>query len=97
MAYSGGIQFMNIAFNKVDWINNLRFDEECECDHAIVSNVWKYQNCTMELHEALYKVSDSDRMPRGWVQYDVEDGKELDKERCIVVGRIKDREGCTGH
>ncbi|KAF2196147.1 hypothetical protein GQ43DRAFT_499630, partial [Delitschia confertaspora ATCC 74209] len=92
MAYSGGIQFMNIAFNAVHWIDNLRFDEECECDHAIVSNVWKFQNCTMELHGALYKILDSDGMPRGWVQYDIEDGEELDKEWCIVVGRIEDNE-----
>ncbi|KAF2201403.1 HET-domain-containing protein [Delitschia confertaspora ATCC 74209] len=92
MAYSGGIQFMNIPFNTVDWIDNLRFDEECECDHAIVSNVWKFENCMIELHGALYKISDSDGMPRGWVQYDVEAGEELDKEGCIVVGRIKDNE-----
>ncbi|KAF2197334.1 HET-domain-containing protein [Delitschia confertaspora ATCC 74209] len=92
MAYSGGIQFIDIPFNRVDWIDNLRFDEECT--HTIITNVWIFQHCTMKLHGAQYTVLDFDGNQRGWVQYDIEDSEELDKERCVVVGRrdsIKNR------
>ncbi|KAH8726729.1 heterokaryon incompatibility protein-domain-containing protein [Phaeosphaeriaceae sp. PMI808] len=87
MAYSGGIQFMDIPLGDVDWFDHLRFDEECECDHAIISNLWTFQNCTMELNKAQYAVLDSDGTHRGWIQYDIEGGKDLRKEHCVVVGR----------
>ncbi|KAF2690916.1 HET-domain-containing protein [Lentithecium fluviatile CBS 122367] len=87
MAYSGGIQFMDIPLGTVDWIDHLRFDEECECDHAIFSNLWKFQNCTMGLYEAQYAILDSFGEKRGWIQYDVEGGKDHRKEQCVVVGR----------
>ncbi|KAF2198313.1 hypothetical protein GQ43DRAFT_457923 [Delitschia confertaspora ATCC 74209] len=85
MAYSGGIQFIDIPFDRVDWIDNLRFDEEST--HTIIANVWIFQHCRMKLHEARYTVLDFDGTERGWIQYDIEDSEELDKERCIVVGR----------
>jgi hypothetical protein len=87
MAYSGGIQFVDIPLGRVDWIDHLRFDEERECDHAIISNLWTFQNCTMGLYGAQYAVLDSDGAKRGWIQYDVEGGKDLRKEQCVVVGR----------
>ncbi|KAH8723294.1 heterokaryon incompatibility protein-domain-containing protein [Phaeosphaeriaceae sp. PMI808] len=86
MAYSGGIQFMDIPLGEVDWIDHLRFDE-CECDYAISSNLWTFQNCTMGPYEAQYAVLDSDGAKRGWIQYDVEGSKDLRKEQCVVVGR----------
>jgi hypothetical protein len=90
MAYSGGIQFMDIPLGEVGWTDHLRFDEECECDHAIISNLWKFQNCTVGLYEAQYAVLDSDGTKRGWIQYDVEGGKDLCKKQCVVVGRKSD-------
>ena len=34
-----------------------------------------------------YAVLDFGRMKRGWIRYDVEDGEDLCKERCIVAGK----------
>ncbi|KAF2175187.1 hypothetical protein K469DRAFT_724384 [Zopfia rhizophila CBS 207.26] len=63
MAYSGGIQFMDIPLGET------------------------FQNCKMGLYEAQYAVLDSDGAKRGWIQYDVEGGKDLRKEQYVVVGR----------
>ncbi|KAH7046576.1 heterokaryon incompatibility protein-domain-containing protein [Macrophomina phaseolina] len=87
MAYSGAIQFINIPFGSVDWINYLRFDEER--DYAIIADVAAFTNCTMELHGKQYTVSDSSGTERGWIRYDVEDGEELCQERCVVVGMVR--------
>jgi len=84
MAYSGGIQFMDIPLGEADWVDHLQFDEEC--DHAITANLGTFQNCTMELDGARYAVLSSGA-ERGWIQYDVEGGKDLCKEQCVVVGR----------
>jgi hypothetical protein len=46
MAYNGGIQFMNIPFGTVDWIDNLRFDKGCEL--ALITDVGEFRDCTME-------------------------------------------------
>jgi hypothetical protein len=85
MANSGGIQFMHIPFGEVDWIDHLRFDEECE--FALIADVAEFRNCTMKLDGDHYEVLDLSRRKRGWIRYDAEDGKELGKERCVVVGR----------
>ncbi|KAF7502363.1 hypothetical protein GJ744_005984 [Endocarpon pusillum] len=88
MAYSGGIQFIDIPLGEVEWIDHLRFDEECDCDHAIIANLAKFRNCTMKLHGEQYTISDQDGRERGWIRYDVKDGEELCKGQCIVLGRM---------
>ncbi|CAG5158159.1 uncharacterized protein ALTATR162_LOCUS5014 [Alternaria atra] len=87
MAYSGGIQFMDIPLGEVDWIDHLRFDEEREYGHAIIANLWTFQNCMIEVHEAQHAVLDPSRVKRGWMQYDVEGGEDIRKEDCVVMGR----------
>jgi len=90
MAYSGGILFLDIPIGEVDWFNHLRFDEDCECDHALIANLWTFQNCTIERYPPRYKVLDSDRAEKGWIHYD-SIGKDSCKEQCIVVGRQSNR------
>ncbi|KAF2203485.1 hypothetical protein GQ43DRAFT_429862 [Delitschia confertaspora ATCC 74209] len=86
--YSGGIPFMDILLNEVDWIDNLRFDEDYECEYVIVANAWIFQNCTIERRGEQYTALDSSGTERGWIQYyDVEGKEEHGKEKCIVVGR----------
>ena len=85
MAYNGGIQFMDIPSGKVDWINNLRFDERHEL--ALITNVGEFRDCTMEPDGKHYAILDFGRTKRGWIQYDVEEDKDLFKERCVVAGK----------
>lgn len=88
MAYGGGIQFMDIPLGKVDWTDHLLFDEERECNHAIIANLWAFQNCMIEVHEAQYAVLDPNGVKRGWIHYDDEGGEDRRKEQCVVVGRV---------
>jgi hypothetical protein len=87
MAYDRGIQFMNIPYSTVDWINNLRFDKERE--HALVAEVGKFRD-GMKLN-GKHTVLDSGDEERGWIQYDVkgkdEESRDLCEERCVVVGK----------
>ena len=78
---------MGIPSGYVDWIDLLQFDDERECDHAIITNLWPFQSCRIGLHEAQYVALDSNGVKRGWIQYDVESGKDLREEHCVVVGR----------
>jgi hypothetical protein len=90
MAYNGSIQFINIPFEKVYWVDTLRFDKERKS--ALVTNIGEFQDCTMELDGTHYAVLDFDRVKRGWIQYDVEEGEDLCKERCVVVGKVNQDE-----
>jgi hypothetical protein len=92
MAYSGGVQFIDIPLGQVEWIDRLRFDKECDCDPAIIANLASFQNCTMKLHGEQYIISDQDGRKRGWIRYDVKDGEELCKRQCIVLGKMMERD-----
>jgi len=85
MAYNGGIQFMDIPFGTVDWINNLRFDKGREL--VLITDVGEFRDCTMEPDGKYYAILDFGRTKRGWIQYDVEEGEDLFKERCVVAGK----------
>jgi len=41
----------------------------------------------MEPDGKRYAVFDFGRIKRGWIQYDVEEGGDLCKERCVVAGK----------
>ena len=85
MAYNGGIQFMDIPFGTVHWIDNLRFDKRREL--LLITYVGKFRDCTMEPDGKHYTILDFGRTKRGWIQYDVEEGEDLFKERCVVAGK----------
>jgi hypothetical protein len=90
MAYDGGIRFLDkeeIPFGRVQWITNLRFDEDRE--HALIADVGKFQDCMMELDGNRYAVFDLSKPNRGWIRYDVKDGTNLLEEHCVVVGSTK--------
>jgi hypothetical protein len=93
MAYDGGICFLGdkeIPFRRVQWITNLRFDKHCK--NALIADVGKFQDCTMEWDGSRYAVFDLSKTNRGWIRYDVEDGKDLLEEHCVVVGSTEDSE-----
>jgi len=85
MAYNRGIQFMDIPFSTVNWINNLRFNKWREL--ALIANVGEFRDCTIEPDRKHYAILDFGRTKRGWIQYDVEEDEDLFKERCVVAGK----------
>ncbi|KAH8719320.1 heterokaryon incompatibility protein-domain-containing protein [Phaeosphaeriaceae sp. PMI808] len=86
MAYNGGIQFMDIPFGTIDWIDNLQFDKEYES--ALIADVGKFRDCTMKPDGDHYAVLNLFGRKGGWIRYDVVQGKELRQERCVVVGKM---------
>ena len=93
MAYDGGIRFLDeeeIPLGHVQWITDLRFDKHC--DHALIADVGVFQDCMMELEGSRYAVFDLSETNRGWIRYDVKDGKNLLEEHCVVVGSTENSE-----
>lgn len=89
MAYTGGVQFMEIDWDFVDWIDNLRLDDEREL--ALCGDVEKFQKCTIKPDERRHVILDFDGVERGWLQHDFEEKSEdISKVRCVVIGRSKD-------
>lgn len=85
MAYDGGVHFLGnteIPFDGVQWIAGLRFDEHCE--HALIADVGKFQDYTME-SDGICNVILDRYGRRGWIRYDVNDGKNTVEEHCVVV------------
>jgi hypothetical protein len=95
MAYDGGIHFLDekeIPYGDMQLLTSLQFDQDCDCEHALVADVGKFQDCTMQSDGNRCAVFDLSKTKRGWVQYDVEDGKDLLEEHCVVVGTTLDGE-----
>ncbi|PSN58766.1 hypothetical protein BS50DRAFT_509840 [Corynespora cassiicola Philippines] len=85
MAYNGGIQFMDIPFNQVSWINNLRFDADCQS--TLIADVGRFRHDTIKPAGDHHNVLNFFGRKRGWIRYDVVEGNNLDEERCVVVGK----------
>ena len=60
---------------------------------ALITDVGGFHNCTMEPHGRDYAILDFGGLKKGWIRYDGEDGEELGKERCVVVGKKNDQYG----
>jgi hypothetical protein len=89
MAYEGAIRFQDekeLPFDQVQWITDLRFDNDRNYDHALIADIGVFQDCTMEPEGSRYAVFDLFKTNRGWIRYDVKDGKTLLEEYCVVVG-----------
>lgn len=95
MAYSGGIQFMDITFGDVDWNGKLQFNKEHKYfnifkrkgRHALVTDIGVFQNCSLERRDISHAVLDSSKVERGRIWYDIEASDDLHTKRCVVVGR----------
>jgi hypothetical protein len=93
MAYEGSIRFLHeeeLPFGRVQWIKDLRFDEHCE--HALIADGGSFRDCRMESDGSRFAVIDLSETKRGWICYDVEDGKNLLEEHCVVVGSTENSE-----
>jgi hypothetical protein len=95
MAYDGGIRFLDekeIPYGDIQLLTSLRFDQDASYGHALVADVGKFWDCTMQSDGNRYAVFDLSKIKRGWIRYDVEDGKNLLEEHCVVVGSTLDSE-----
>jgi hypothetical protein len=89
MAYNGEIRFPDIDENQTVWSKCLKLDTPEDCDWKLVAELASFRNCTQTEGKTQYDVFDSDQTKRGWIQYDTEDTRDFNSERCIVVGRVE--------
>jgi hypothetical protein len=95
MAYHGGIRFLGeeeIPYDDMQLLTSLRFDQDCDCRHVLVADVGKFRDCTTQSDGNRCVVFDFSWTKCGWIRYDVEDGKNLLEEHCVVVGSTLDGE-----
>jgi len=83
MAYNKGIQFIDIPFSAVNWINNLQFNKGRE--PILITNIGEFRDCTIEPDGEHYTILDFGRTKRGWIQYNVKEDEDLFKKRCVVA------------
>jgi hypothetical protein len=89
MAYSGGIQFMEIKADSVGWVDTLQLDKDCKS--ALITDVGKFQNCTIKPNGDHSAVLNFSEKRRGWIRYDVEKTEKHRREYCVVVGKTTER------
>ena len=87
MAYTGAVQFIKTRFYFVKWTNNVQFDNERTL--ALIVNVNKFQNCTIEPETTRSVILDLSGERRGWVQYDISGTIYLREMRCICIGGFR--------
>lgn len=94
MAYEGGIQFIpltDLPYGELDVFEDLQFAKGVK--GALITKVWVFKGCHLNREAssetARQHIMDSSGTKRGWVMYDVEDGKDFCQERCVVVGRSR--------
>jgi len=95
MAYNGAVRFLDeeISVGGVLWAEKLCFDEDRDCEHALIADVGKFQHCKMEKERNRFGVFDNrSGANRGWIRYDMEDAKTLLGEHSVVVGSTLDFE-----
>jgi hypothetical protein len=96
MAYTRGIDFMNLDFGKLELFKNLRFDKKHENDkQTLITNIWEFQYCHLKEMEKAESVAahceifDSCDAKKGWIVYDVKREDDPLLERGVVVGKTE--------
>jgi hypothetical protein len=95
MAYTGGIEFMDDAYGKLEVFKNLNFSKGDQ--KALVTNVWEFRNCNLKEEAKLgatrRQILESSEKEIGWIMYDVEGEKDLRRRQSVVIGRTCQRDG----
>jgi hypothetical protein len=91
MAYSGAVKFIGVNWGEMEWIDSLRFDEENT--NAIIASLWAFREWTPVHCESYHEVRDLEGATKGRVYYDLERDGVINKEYCVVVGKVVNHGG----
>ncbi|KAF4622831.1 hypothetical protein G7Y89_g14193 [Cudoniella acicularis] len=87
MAYEGEISYMDIPFNRVEWSNAVKcFSGEL----VLKAPVREFLRCTIELQNTECAIFAKGADKRGWLKFDREDMTDIQRLKCIVVGRARE-------
>ncbi|KAF4622802.1 hypothetical protein G7Y89_g14223 [Cudoniella acicularis] len=82
MAYEGEISYVDIPFGKVEWSDAVKFGSKLE----LQAPVREFLHCTIEpQNEGCAILSEGGE--RGWLKFDGEDITDIQRLKCIVVGK----------
>jgi hypothetical protein len=88
MAYKGGISYMNIPFDDVEWSNAVKcFPGKPE----LQAPVREFLHYTIEPQNERCTIL-AEGVERGWLKFDGEDITDIQILKCIVVGRARRQE-----
>lgn len=59
----------------------------------MITDVGKFQDCTIKSDKSCYAVLDLSRTVRGWICYNVKDSKNLLKEHCVIAESTENSKG----
>jgi hypothetical protein len=91
MAYKGGINYMDIPFNEVEWNNAVKCFPDIPSKLELQAPVREFLHCTIELQNGITKCAIfAEGDERGWLKFDVEDMTDIQRLKCIVVGRARE-------
>jgi hypothetical protein len=91
MAYKGGINYMDISFQHAEWSNAVKCFPDIPSKLELQAPVREFLHCTIEpQNERCAIVAEGGE--RGWLQFDGEDITDIQRLKCIVVGRARFQE-----
>jgi hypothetical protein len=88
MAYKGGISYIDIPFEDVEWSNAVKCFPDTTIKFELQAPVREFLNCTIKPRNQTTEcaiLAEGDE--RGWLKFDVEDIPNIQRLKCIVVGR----------
>ena len=85
MANSGGVEFIDVKFGEMEWIDSNQFDKTRE--EAIIASLWAFREWTPVHHGSHHNTQDLNGATKGRIHFDLGGGDILGEEYCIVVGK----------
>ena len=85
MAYDGQIDYMEIDFGSVSWLQRVRL-----VDGLLETQVRKFQNCIIKPQNdssGTCVMSDNTGNGDSWLKYDGDDKTDVRTLRCVIIGR----------
>jgi hypothetical protein len=88
MAYKGGISYIDVLFDSPGWSNAVKCFPDIPSKLELQAPVREFLHCVIKPRDqttkcAIFAKGDE----RGWLKFDVEDMTDIQRLKCIVVGR----------
>ena len=81
---------MDIPFYQVEWSNAVKCSPS---KLELQATVREFSHCTIEPQNTRCNILDERGDKRGWLAFDEEDTTDIQRLKCVVVGRARARKG----
>jgi hypothetical protein len=90
MSYDGEISYMKIEFSRLGWSDVVELSGAVGCfSSELKALVGEFFRCKIEPHPETTEcaILDEEGDKRGWLKYDGEDRTDIERLKCVVIGR----------